>query len=78
MLEATSRKGFEAISKNFTGPCLRQMQKVNTKFRKQAFIVEDDDVLEERIHAIFVKSTNGIDNFAFSLSIDATRVPKAR
>ena len=35
-------------------------------------------MLEERIHAIFVKSRNGIDNFAFSLSIDATRVPKAR
>ena len=34
MLEETSRKGFEAISKNLTGPCLRQMQKVNTKFRK--------------------------------------------
>ena len=50
------------------------MQKINAKFRKDTFIVEDDDVLEERINAIFEKSTSGIDNVALSVSIDATRV----
>ena len=36
--------------------------------------MEYDDVLEERLHAIFEKSKNGIDNVALSVFIDATRV----
>ena len=74
MLEATSMKGFEAISENLMWACLQQIQKVNEKFIKEAFIVEYDDVLEERLHAIFEKSKNGIDNVALSVFIDATRV----
>ena len=33
MLEATSRKGFEAVPEKSMGPCLQHMQKVNEKFR---------------------------------------------
>ena len=58
------------------GPFLQQMQKFNAKFRKEAFILEDDDVLEEHLHTIFEKSMSGIDDVTFSVSIDATRVPK--
>ena len=40
-LEATSRKGFEVVSK------------INEKFIKEAFVVEVHDVLEECLHAFF-------------------------
>ena len=55
MLEATLRKGFEDVLENLMGTCLWNMKKVNVKLRKEAFIVEDADVLEERLHAIFEK-----------------------
>ena len=34
MLVATSSKEFDDVSKNFIGPCLKYMQKVNKKFIK--------------------------------------------
>ena len=77
MLEATSGKGFDAVLANFLGPCLRQMQKSNKKFREEAFIVEVYYVLEERLHSSFDNSTSSINNVAFSVSIDATRVSNA-
>ena len=52
-LEATSRKGFDAVLSNLMGTCLYQMQKVNVNFIKEAFIVEDDDMLEDLLHVIF-------------------------
>ena len=46
-------KGFEAISENLMWACLQQIQKVNEKFIKEAFVVEVHDVLEECLHAFF-------------------------
>ena len=78
MLEATSRKGFEAVPEKFMGRCLRQMQKVNTNFRNNAFIVKDDAMLEDLLNYFFEKLMSGIDNVAFSVFIDTKRVLKAR
>ena len=39
--------------------------------------MEDDYELEERLHAIFEKSMSGINKITFSVSINATRVPKS-
>ena len=76
MMETTTRKGCEDVLADLMGPCLRQIYKFNEKFTNEDFIVEDDDVLEERLHEIFEKSTSGIDNVSFSVSINATRVMK--
>ena len=53
MLEATLKKGFEAILENLMDYCLRKIHNFNAKLIKDALIVEDDDALEERLHAIF-------------------------
>ena len=55
MLEATLRKGFEDVLENLMGTCLWNMKKVDIKLRKEAFVVEDDNVLEECLRAIFEK-----------------------
>ena len=52
ILEATSRKWFEVVSVNLMGTCLQQIQRVDAKSRKEAFIVEDNDMLENIINTI--------------------------
>ena len=81
-LESTDRKAFSLVSANLLGPSLRTVQQFhqrergNEKQQQPAFLESTKENITQRLDNFVKIALKGIDSPAFSIAIDATKVPE--
>jgi len=73
--DAMSRKTSDFLSANFLGPCLRTIQRHNSKEREELFITANESNIHSRLKHYLVRlAADGI-RASISIGFDGTKVP---
>lgn len=73
--DATSRKCFDFVSANVIGPCLRTIQRHNSKNKTPLLVSTSDSEIEDRLNKFIDQASEGCRHVGIAVSIDATKTP---